>query len=247
MNFFKFQISSFKFLIRDQCLSLRSLPSLRASHCLRRSRSFAVRISLLFLLSTSAYAESVDELMTRLSAEFGSIQTVQTRFVEKKKIRILEQELELTGHLAIEKPGRLAWRIEKPLACTLIIANGRVRQWDEDSQSVQTFSSKSNPVFSMVLDQMQNWFSGDFVALLNDYDVRVKQENPLVLAFKPHADSLNAHVIKQVLVTIRDDLRYVQAIRIDDSSGDTTVITFIDTVLNKAVPAETWKVRLHVR
>ncbi len=209
--------------------------------------SYAVKLSLLFFLTTSAFAESVDELMTRLSVEFGSIQTVQTRFVETKKIRILEQELELTGDLAIEKPGRLAWRIEKPLACTLIIADGKVRQWDEDSRSVQSFSSKSNPVFSMVLDQMQNWFSGNFVSLLSDYDVTVNQEEPLVLSFVPHADSMNAQVIKQVLVTIRDDLRYVQAIRIDDVSGDTTVLTFIDTVLNEPVPADRWKVKRHVR
>ena len=191
--------------------------------------------------------ESVDDLMTRLSAEFSSIRTVQTRFVEKKQIRILEQEMELTGWLAIEKPERLAWRIEKPLACTLIIADGRVKQWDEDSQSVQSFSSRSNPVFAMVLDQMQNWFSGNFVTLQADYDVTVEQDAPLILLFKPHADSPNAQAINEVRVTIRDDLRYVQSIRIADSSGDITDMIFIDTVLNEDVPPETWKVQTHGR
>ena len=228
VNFFKFQVSSVKFPL---CAYLRS----------------AVKLSLLFFLVTSASAESIDELMTRLSTEFASIQTVQTRFVEKKQIRILEQEMELTGWLAIEKPERLAWRIEKPLACTLIIADGKVRQWDEDSQKEQSFSSRSNPIFSMVLDQMQNWFSGNFVSLMDDYTVTLQQEVPLTLAFVPHEDSMNAQVIKQVVVTIRDDLRYVQSLRIDDASGDTTTLTFIDTVLNEPVPPETWKVNRHGR
>jgi len=189
--------------------------------------------------------ESIDELMTRLSVEFGAIQTVQTRFVETKQIRILEQELELTGHLVIEKPNRLAWRVEKPLACTLIIANGKVKQWDEDSQKIQSFSSRSNPVFAMVLDQMQNWFSGNFVSLQADYNVSVKQHRPLILAFTPKETSPNEKVIRQVRVTIRDDLRYVQAIAIEDASGDSTVLTFIDTVLNEPVPPETWRINRH--
>jgi outer membrane lipoprotein-sorting protein len=211
-----------------------------------------IRLLSILLILTSSFSfamadESIDELMTRLSAEFATIQTVQTRFVETKQIRILEQNMELTGRLAIEKPERLAWRVEKPLACTLIIADGKVKQWDEDSQSVQSFSSRSNPVFAMVLDQMQNWFSGNFVTLQADYDVTVEQDAPLILLFKPHADSPNAQAIKNVRVTIREDLRYVQSIRIADSSGDITDMTFVDTVLNEAVPPETWKVQTHGR
>jgi len=208
-------------------------------------------ISILLLLSGSLFAawgeESINDLMKRLSADFATIETVQTRFVETKNIRILDQELELTGTLAIEKPKRLAWRTETPLACTLIISDGTGRQWDEDSRSVESFSSKSNPVFSMVLDQMQNWFSGDFVSLQNDYDVVLEQKEPLVLSFRPHADSPNAQAIKTVRVTIRNDLRYVQAIRIEDTTGDTTTITFIDTILNEAVPADTWRVHRNGR
>jgi outer membrane lipoprotein-sorting protein len=198
-------------------------------------------------LASASAEEAVDELMTRLSAEFSSIRTVQTRFVETKQIRILEQNIELTGRLAIEKPERLAWRVEAPLACTIIIADGKVKQWDEDSQSVQSFSSRSNPVFAMVLDQMQNWFSGNFVTLQKDYDVTVEQQNPLVLLFKPHADSPNAQAISEVRVTIREDLRYVQSISIRDSSGDTTDMTFIDTVLNEEVPETAWRIQSNGR
>lgn len=202
--------------------------------------------SLCLLCATlTASAESVDELMARLSQEFSSIETVQTRFVETKQIRILEQEMKLTGSLAVEKPERLAWRVESPLACTIIISDGKVRQWDEDSNQIESFSSRSNPVVSMVLDQMQNWFSGDFVSLLSDYDVSVKQRDPLMLTFVPHEDSPNAKAIKQVCVTIRDDLRYVQAISIIDTSGDTTTIEFQDTVLNEPVPADTWRIARH--
>jgi outer membrane lipoprotein-sorting protein len=224
MSFFKPEFTDQKSFIRvDSC-------------------SFAVIFSLLFLMSTPAFAEPVADLMERLSNEFSGIRTVQARFIETKQIRILEQEMELTGSLAVEKPERLAWRVEKPLACTIIIANGKVSQWDEDSGKIQSFSSRSNPVFAMVLDQMQNWFSGDFISLLADYDVSVKQQNPLMLTFVPLSDSPNAQAIRQVCVTIRDDLRYVQAISIEDTSGDTTTITFIDTRLNQPVPAETWRI-----
>ncbi len=192
-------------------------------------------------------AESVDELMQRLSDEFAGIRTVQTRFVETKQIRILEQEMKLTGQLAVEKPDRLAWRVETPLACTILITDGEVKQWDEDSRSVQRFSSRSNPVFAMVLDQMQNWFSGNFAALQSDYDVTVQQEHPPVLTFKPRSDSPNAQAVRQVAVTIRDDLRYVQSIEIEDSSGDVTLMTFTDTLLNEPVPPETWRIQRNDR
>jgi outer membrane lipoprotein carrier protein len=225
VSFYRSQISKFKFLIRAH------------------PRSSAVTLSLLFFLTAHSFAEPVDVLMESLSREFSAIRTVQTQFVETKQIRILDQTLELSGSLAIEKPERLAWRVEEPLACTVIVADGRVRQWDEDSGKTESFSSRSNPVFAMVLDQMRNWFSGDFASLQTDYDVHIEQHDPPVLRFTPRTGSPNAQVIRTVRVAIRDDLRYVQSIGITDSSGDETNITFIDTVLNEPVPPETWRIQ----
>lgn len=200
----------------------------------------------LFLLGSGAgllaQSPAADAVLARLSESFADISTVQSDFVEKKTLSMLDNTITITGSVAIEQPDRLAWRVNSPLAYTLIVSGRRVRQWDEDSGVVQTFSASGNPIISMVIQQMQEWFSGNFAAIQEGYDVHVRREHPVVMQCVPHEGSANAKVIESITVSIREDGRYVESIRIQDVSGDVTHIAFQNTVLNEPVPKEAWSI-----
>lgn len=201
----------------------------------------------LFVLAVCGGTSSNDwktqeELLQSLEKSFSSIQTVQTRFTQEKKLKIFDRTIVLKGRLSLENPDRLAWRIDTPIKYVLVLNGEHALQWDEESNKVQKMKITGDPVFEEVIGQIEKWFSGKFALLSKDYVLTVKSRQPLEMEFVPKADSMTGKAIKRVLVAVRDDAKYVERIMIEDVSGDQTEISFHDTVLNQPVDAAEWKV-----
>lgn len=200
--------------------------------------------SLLAFCITGSRANPAEgqELLQSLEKSFASIQTVQTQFSQEKKLKIFERTILLEGRLSLENPGRLAWRIDSPIKYILVLDGEYALQWDEETRKVQKMKTTGDPMFEEVLGQIEKWFSGQFNSLLKDYDMTVLSRKPLQMEFVPKSGSLVGKAIKRVAVTVRDDRKYVEALEIEDMSGDLTKIRFHDTILNQPIPVSEWKV-----
>jgi outer membrane lipoprotein-sorting protein len=205
-------------------------------------RLFYLIVVACFVLSATARADRQSELLKKLEESFSSISTVQTAFTQEKKLRVFDRTIQLKGRLAIENPGKLAWRIDEPIRYVLVMDGKQALQWDEESNKVDRMKTTGDPMFEEVLGQIEKWFSGQFSALVKDYDLTIESERPLRLIFVPKEGNLTGKAIKQVAVVIRDDFKYVEQLMIEDVTGDLMTIHFHDTVLNQAVPAAVWKV-----
>ncbi len=197
---------------------------------------------LLFLCAQVAAASDNAELLQSLEKSFSSIKTVQTRFTQEKQLKVFDRTITIEGRLTLENPDRLAWRIDSPIKYVLVLDDDVALQWDEETNEIQKMKTKGDPMFEEVLGQIEKWFSGRFASLAQDYALTVLSEKPLQMEFVPLADNMASKAIKRVVVSVRDDLQYVQRISIEDVSGDRTTITFHDTVLNAPVDASEWKV-----
>ncbi len=204
-------------------------------------RSLIISAILLVTVVVGGDAPGEQAVLDKLEKSFSTIKTVQADFVEKRRLKILKQTLTLKGHLKLEAPGRLLWRNDEPMRFELMMDDKQAKQWDEDTNKVQAFDVGSNPIFKQVLGQIKAWFSGRFGELKKDYDMAVKQVEPMVLEFRPRDGSLAAKAVKLVTVRIQKDGKYVNRISIDYLSGDTTTIAFSNTKLNEAIPASVWK------
>ena len=56
--------------------------------------------------------------------------------------------------------------------------------------------------------------------------------NPIVLRFTPLPDNMSAKIIKDITVGLDEGERYLHWIKIVETGGDTTTMTFMDTVFN---------------
>ncbi len=187
-------------------------------------------------------AEDQVALLEKLEDSFSSIQTVQARLRQEKKLKIFNRTIVMEGRLALEHPGKLAWRIDSPIRYALVIDGDQALQWDEDGNKVQKMKTHGDPIFEEVIGQIEKWFSGEFISLLKEYDLTVKSSEPPVLEFVPKAEGMVGRVIRRLTISVRADLRYVEQITIEDVSGDQTIISFLDTRLNDPVPASEWEV-----
>jgi len=87
------------------------------------------------------------------------------------------------------------------------------------------------------------WFSGEYGSLLATNEVRVKQDDPLVLEFVPLEKNISKKIIKSITITFREDQKYLKRIQIQEKSGDVTTITFMNTQLNVPVDNADFEVR----
>lgn len=197
---------------------------------------------MLLCIHPAALADEA-ELLQSLEAGFSSIKTVQTRFTQEKRLKVFERTIVIEGRLTLENPDRLAWRIDSPIRYVLVLNSDQALQWDEETNEIQKMRTQGDPIFEEVLGQIRKWFSGKFMLLVNDYDLSIQSQKPLRMQFTPKDDSLTRKVIKCVIVSVRDDHKYVEQISIEDVSGDKTTITFRDTVLNEPVDSGEWKVK----
>lgn len=188
-------------------------------------------------------AGAVEEVLAGLQERLSTVKTVQTDFVQEKRLAVFDRAIRLRGRILLETAGRLAWHVDSPVRYSLVVAGDAVQQWDEDTRRVQRMSISRNPVLKVVADQLKKWFSGRYAGLSETYTVSVVRRGPAVLAFDPKETAAEHGIIKRVIVCFREDEQYLQEIRIEEVAGDVVCLSFSNTVLNAALPADSWEIR----
>ncbi|HEY1921500.1 MAG TPA: outer membrane lipoprotein carrier protein LolA, partial [Tepidisphaeraceae bacterium] len=149
------------------------------------------------------------EVVQHLQKQLHGINTVDSDFVETKKLAMLNHTLVIKGHVGLAKPDRLIWIVRQPVRYAVRIEGDEVQQWDEDTNKVETIHLGGDPTFRAISQQIQAWFLGDYKLLGDNYDLYVTQQQPLSLAFMPHGDSAVTKLIKRIDLTFIADETYI--------------------------------------
>lgn len=184
----------------------------------------------------------LDVVLQRLEKKMVKIKTLKTAFIQEKELAVFNSKVVLKGMIYIEKPYRLAWRVNEPIKYVMIMSENTISQWDEDTKKVQKISLSKNPAFEAVIGQMRGWFSGAYTQLVKDYDVVLVCDKPVSLKFVPKSETFAGNVIKSVTVDFRKDEQYIQKIFIEEKSGDTTSLMFVDTNVNIEIEPAAWRI-----
>jgi len=170
------------------------------------------------------------------------VSTISSDFSQEKHLALFRNPLLIHGRLFLAENGAFAWETHRPMKHKLVVRDGRIRQWDEETRRVHTVSIRDNPVAATIHKQMSAWFSGQFSALADTYETSLASEHPVSLLFIPRTGTPEARYITMVQIWLRLDGQYLDKVKIEEKSGDTTLITFTNTVLNLALPDSTWNV-----
>jgi len=190
---------------------------------------------------------SVEEVLGRLEERASLLKTLTTGFVQEKNLAVLEKPLVLTGTIFMQQPTLFAWHVREPLKYSMVIQGDVLRQWDEDTGKVQKMSLSRNPALKAAIGQMRGWFSGAYKSMLGEYEVTILDEDPTSLRFVPRQTSLAKNMISSVSIVLHSDERYIRQIRILETSGDSTLLSFVDTLLNTPIDPSAWVVEQRVR
>lgn len=197
--------------------------------------------------AAAAEASEIHDLLLQMEKQGSDFNSLKTDFVQEKNLAIFQNRIIIKGRIYIQKSGKVAWHVDEPVKYSVLITDKFIRQWDEDTNRVQEIPLSRNPMFRVVIDQLTAWFSGQYIRLLNDYDVSLINKQPLEIEFRPRESSNVKKIIKAITIKFREDGRYLHKVQFNEVSGDSTAITFNNTVFNAPTDNADFEVKRLVR
>ena len=177
-----------------------------------------------------------------LLANIANFKTLRTKFVQTKHLKAFKKPMVLNGELCLDRPGkRFAWHVEKPLRYSCIIANGKLTQWDADSDKTVSVPFSKYPMLEMLSDAMTAFASGDVKALEKDFEAAAGQDGTVVL--KPRSERFAASLITEVELTLDDTKTKIVKVRASEKNGDVTELVYTDSVFDSDIPDALWQAK----
>lgn len=207
-------------------------------------RLFVVVILSLFLAPALSYSNPEAEvLLKRLEKKISEVKSLETDFMQEKKLAVFDKAVVLKGKVYIQEPNLFAWHTDEPVRYVMVIRGDTIKQWDEDTKQIQSLSLSRNPTFLVAIDQMKAWFSGNYTGLLKDYDAMVISPKPAVLEFIPKPSAPSFNIINKVKMSFQDDERYISKIDIEEKNQDSTSLVFSNTKINSFINPVAWELK----
>jgi outer membrane lipoprotein-sorting protein len=208
-----------------------------------RAKLFGVFLALCLVLSAKAAgaqpSTDMDALLAGLAAQAQDIKTIQSPFVQRKRLAAFNTVLVTKGRFAFQRPGDLRWEYLEPARSGFVMSGGQGWQWDAQTGQRRAFTLASSPEMEAVASQVVAWTVFDLHWLRSRYAIAVAQAEPLTLRLTPTGQGIR-RFLDHMLVQFQPRGRAIQSIELHELDGDWTRITFTDPRINGPLPPDTF-------
>lgn len=196
---------------------------------------------LLFFLALS-FSMSAQTLMTRaeikdfvynIIIENQKIKTMQTDFVQVKKMDFLDKAITTSGTMSMQSPNLLSWEYTKPYQYKIIFKNSKIYINDQGKKST---ANVKNKMFEKI-NQMITGSANGQIFIDKDFSITYyKDRQKTITKFVPKNSDMKKY-IQQIDLHFQNGKATVSEVVMHEASGDITTITFKNTQLNVPLSA----------
>jgi hypothetical protein len=177
-----------------------------------------------------------------LEKNIGHIESIQAKFIQIKKMKLFKHEIELSGSFYLQKPDHFAWHTHSPIEHAIVFKNNKVLQWNHETGRVDVISFKDMPVLRTIVEQMQSWFYGSYLSLLDEYKIEIISNAPLRICFIPNEHSFYLKMLEHVVIQFNQEQSAIDSIEVKEKSGDMSIFHFKETLINKEIDPSVWEI-----
>jgi outer membrane lipoprotein-sorting protein len=171
------------------------------------------------------------EILEQLHELHSTTKTVSGGFIQEKHLAMFARPLVSRGTFAIAQPDKIHWAYEEPMSLGFASDGTKVRRWDEHSGMTQSKSLATDPILSVIVDQMLAWSTMNAPAMERHFALSLDSSDPVILHLEPNAVQLR-EIISHVRITFTPDQTHLGQITVVEPDGDKTIIYFINVKLN---------------
>ncbi|OQY25549.1 MAG: hypothetical protein B6I37_00725 [Desulfobacteraceae bacterium 4572_35.2] len=173
------------------------------------------------------------EVTQRLAVAAQQVETLHSDFVQEKYLSIFEEKLISTGQFYYQKPDQLRWELLEPVGSGFVITGDSGQRWHERIDGSESFKLDQDPAMALIAEQLFAWAKADLAWIKQNYTISVVSEQPIQLKLVPLEAA--AQFLSHLMITFNDSDRYVVAVEIHESDGDSTRINFNNSVVNSEI------------
>ncbi|CAA7387618.1 LolA family protein [Chryseobacterium fistulae] len=192
------------------------------------------------LISASLFSQNIamsgaeaKAFVAKISSETKEIKTLQSDFVQTKKMDFLDKNIVTYGKMSLKSPNMLSWKYTKPYQYSIVFKENKIFINDQGKKSSVDAKSKTFEKINKLIVGSSN---GN---LFNDPEFSVtyfKNNNSNIAKFTPKSAQLLKY-IKQIELQFLKNQSVVSQVNMTEASGDTTHIMFKNTKINAQIPA----------
>jgi len=199
-------------------------------------------ILLALLLATSllskaqhpGYAPVADiaKFKTDFSAAIQKTSSIKSDFVQEKNLSMLSEKITSKGKFWFKKESQVRMEYSQPYQYLMILNKDKV--FVKDGKSENKISTKSNKLFQQINKIMIDCMQG---TALNNTDFKTvvfENKSAALIELTPIAKGLK-EMFKTIIVVIDKKDFSVSSISMQEVSGDSTVLKFINKELNASI------------
>jgi len=193
--------------------------------------------------SVTALAEHppLDEAETQAFLEtmrqsLASVQTLQARFVQERRVSMFVDTLVTTGVCLFEPPQRLRWEMTEPYVSVLIHTPRGVSKFDKEEGQLRKMRLGGEEILTQVLEQIGDWMRGDFTRAREAYTLEVRRAPAkALLILRPRSEKMS-QMLQAIELTINTADCHVTQVVIRETAEDSVQIRFVREKINAPVP-----------
>lgn len=162
------------------------------------------------------------------------VNSVQSQFIQKKHLPILETPLISKGVFYYQAPRSLRWEYREPIRSILLMHDGRVRRFVDSPTGYRAEGGAGLQAMQVVLEEISQWLKGDFDQS-RMFAARKTSDGKIILSPR---DAAMGGVIQRIELHPAPDPGVLQRVVIVESEDAFTEMVFSHTVLNRPLAAD---------
>ena len=195
--------------------------------------AFLLTSTLFFAQNTAMSGAEAKTFVTKISSGTQEIKTLQSDFIQTKKMDFLDKSIVTYGRMSLKTPNILSWRYTKPYQYSIVFKDNKIFINDQGKKSSVDAKSKTFEKINKLIVGSSNG------KMFSDPEFTVtyfKNSNYNIAKFTPKSAQLLKY-IKQIELSFPKNQTTVSQVNMTEASGDTTNIVFKNTKINAPIPA----------
>lgn len=183
--------------------------------------------------------EAEERFIQRGIREAEKIDSVWSRFIQRRHLSVFDEVLEAEGEMAFSREGCLRWELKKPFRSVLIRGQSDIGKWEWKDGRWRTMRLGGEDALSQMLERIGGWMQGDLKAVEKEgFDIQInrfKGQDRWQIVLTPKEEEQREY-IRHVEMLLEGERPEIRRVVLYETGDNRTEITFSDRVLNPALP-----------
>lgn len=186
-----------------------------------------------FAQNTAMSGAEAKAFVAKVSSETKEIKTLQSDFIQTKKMDFLDKDIVTYGRMSLKTPNMLSWKYTKPYQYSIVFKENKIFINDQGKKSAVDAKSKTfEKINKLIVGSSNGQMFSD-----PEFSVAYLKNGSFNIAkFTPKSAQLLKY-IKQIELYFPKNQSTVSQVNMTEASGDTTNIVFKNTRINAPVAA----------